>query len=486
MPWKLTPILRAHWPIAVLLAAFAAIYSTSLNSYGMFTWDEAEYAAIGSSVLHGQGFSISGRPNPLRPPMLPLAGAAAMLIAAGEKGDDSILRETGCALALLTLLVTYSFAAAAFDRTVGLVSAALLGMSPFFWTFVPHFMCEIPFMAFFSAAVWFFYFGIYRAERFFLWSWICCSLAFLTRYTATLFLPVIAVSLPLALWLGGPKARRRIMSRAFLFSPLAGALVLLPWFIRQSVTFHDPLVGLKISSRQMQVFLPEISMPWHFYFSLLPAMLSLPIAVLCLAGMLWAFWKKEPFVLHGALAAMLILAWFSCYRYKEDRLASSAIPFLAVGAAIGLTKLASALRPLFRSAALWLILAGIFALNLTVVLPIFRHWVTLGYPSFLDAMTYLRSEASPEDVVLGANGPQIDWYSGLRTEEFPEEEQLTQALERSAWVVITNFEAGQKPYVLRLARQIALRSPQTVRRFSDRQFTTLVVRADSLLQVVRE
>ena len=188
----------------------------------------------------------------------------------------------------------------------------------------------------------------------------------------------------------------------------------------------------------------------------------------------------------SALASMVILAWFSCYRYKEDRLASSALPFLAVIAAVGLTRLTDGWRPLVRSAALWAILAGIFALNLHAVLPVFERTITLGYPSFLDAMTYLQVEASPEDMVLGANYPQIDWYSGLRAVDFPEEQQLMRALERCGWVVITNFEPAQKPYVWRLAQRIASQPPPDVRQFSDGLTITLVMRASSLLQAVRQ
>ena len=57
---------------------FGILYSFTINSYGMFLWDESEYASIGRSVLRGQGFAVSGVPNELRPPFLPLAGAATM------------------------------------------------------------------------------------------------------------------------------------------------------------------------------------------------------------------------------------------------------------------------------------------------------------------------------------------------------------------------------------------------------------------------
>jgi 4-amino-4-deoxy-L-arabinose transferase-like glycosyltransferase len=470
-----------HWPIIALLALFGMIYGATLNAYGMFLWDESEYASIARSALEGHGFAIGDTPNALRPPILPLAGAAGMLLT-GERFDDTPLREVACFFALLALLCVYGFASAAVDRTTGLAAAALLGISPFFWIFVPHFLSEIPFLAFFAAAVWLFYLGAYRDERFFVWSWVSWALALLTRYTAALFLPVIVSFIPLVLWLGGPDTRRRIMSRTFLLSPLAGFLVLTPWLIREYATFGNPLAGLLQASHQLQDYLPGISMPWHSYLLWLPAMLSPAITVLCVAGVIWALWRRDSFVLHNALVAVVIVIWFSCYRYKEERMVSSALPFVAVIAAIALRKATAGLRPLARGVTIGVVLAAFFVLSLRATRPILERSFTLGYPSFLDAMAYLRLEASPGAVVLGANVPQIHWYSGLRAVNIPEESELPQALRHSEWVVITNFERVQKPYVIRLPGRVTEWAPDSAARFEDRKYVTLVIRSDLLLR----
>jgi 4-amino-4-deoxy-L-arabinose transferase-like glycosyltransferase len=344
---RMRPAAIRAWPIVALLAFFGILYSLTLNSYGMFLWDESEYASIGRSVLRGQGYAISGKLNALRPPILPLAGAASMWLF-GEQFDDVVLRVVSCGFALLALLCAYGFAAAGFGRTTGLVAATLLGLSPFFWIFVPYFMSEIPFLAFFAAAVWFFYFGAYQDRRFFPWSWICWALAFLTRYNASLFLPVIALFVSLALWLGGEGTRRRLASRTFFLSPLAALALLLPWLIREYVTFGNPLAGLKQASHQLQDYVPSVSMPRNYYLGRMPFMLSPVIALLFVAGVIWTCWQRDRFALHNVLVAALILAWFSCYRYKEERLVSSALPFIAVVAAVVLTKAIPRLRPLAR------------------------------------------------------------------------------------------------------------------------------------------
>ena len=66
----------------------------------------------------------------------------------------------------------------------------------------------------------------------------------------------------------------------------------------------------------MQIYMPGVSMPWHFYIDRLPAMLSPAVAVLFVAGVAWALRKAGGFELHNVLAAAVILLWFSCYRYK--------------------------------------------------------------------------------------------------------------------------------------------------------------------------
>ncbi|HLK21080.1 MAG TPA: glycosyltransferase family 39 protein [Bryobacteraceae bacterium] len=467
-----------------LLLLFGILYSLAIDSYGMFMWDEAEYASIGRSVLQGQGFSIAGEPNSLRPPFLPLAGAAAMWIFGGDS-DDIILRGTEGVLALLALLCVYAFGAAHFDRTTGWVAAFLLGITPFFWTRVPMFLCEIPFLAFFAAAVWLFYSGLYLDQRYFLWSWIACALAFLTRHTAVLFFPILVLFVAIAWWQGGAEVRARILSRSFFLSPLAGVLVFLPWLAREQLAFGDPLAGLKKSAHQLQDYMPGVAMPWDFYIRRLPFLLSAEIALFVFVAIGWSLWKRHRFTLHNLLAAAFIVTWFSFYRYKEDRIVSSALPFLTMIAAAGLVKLTANLRPAVRGLVLGGLLAGSFALNFRVTRHVFENENTLGYPVFLDAMTFLREHATSGATVLGANFPQIFWYTGLHAINIPGERELPEALRKSQWMVISNFEPVQKPYVFPMLKLIPASPSNDSAVFSDKRCVTAVIRSEKMLQALK-
>jgi len=164
---------------------------------------------------------------------------------------------------------------------------------------------------------------------------------------------------------------------------------------------------------------------------------------------------------------------------------SSALPFMAMVAAVFLRQATGRLRPLTRGAVLSVLLAGIFFLNLRVARPVLERWVTLGYPGFVDGMAFLRQHATPGAMVLGANFPQIHWYTNLRVENIPEENELSEALRHSEWVVITNFEPMQKPYVLALARLVPM-DPTSGESavFSDKECVTVVVRSQKLLQAL--
>jgi len=257
-------------------------------------------------VVRGEGFTISGKPNSLRPPVLPLAAAASMLLCGGSQ--DTIVKLPNLAFSLLALFIVYWCATTVHDQMTGLAAATFLGVSPSFWTSTPLFLTEIPFMAFFTAAVVFFYFGLYRHQRYFSWSWLCWGIAFLTRYTAVLFAPIVGLFLILAFCARNPEVQHRMWSKHFFLSPCAGLLVVVPWLFRQQFTFGNALVGMQEAATQLQVYRPDVSMPWYFYLVHLPEMFSPGLTVLLVIGIIWMVWKRERFGLHCDLGVGELLS----------------------------------------------------------------------------------------------------------------------------------------------------------------------------------
>jgi 4-amino-4-deoxy-L-arabinose transferase-like glycosyltransferase len=483
--WFASPA-AARVVVALLFAMFGIVFARSLDSYGMLMWDEAEYATLGRSVVRGEGFSIGGQPNALRPPVLPLAGAASLWLS-GESTDHVVKRPL-VLFALLAMGVVYAAASLHFGRATAAVTAACLGMAPVFWASVPQFLSEVPFMAFFAAAVVALYVGLYRDARFFLVSAVTWSLALLTRYTALLFLPIAAGFVVVALALREPGPRERLRSRALLASPLAALVVLAPWFVRQQLAFGDALAGIRQSSTQLQVYMPGVSMPALFYVTSLPDMLTWPILAGFVAGGAWAFKHRDRFLLHCLAVIAGLLLWFSVYRYKEVRLVTSIVPFLAIVAGAGLTRwLTASPARRFAPGLLTAALGILFAVVYTRMTANLAQSFTLGYPSFLDAMKSLRQRSLQDATVMGANVPQIAWYGDRKVIDFPAQEaDLRERLARVEWVVMTNFERGQRPYVRRL-----MSTPSAKRLhgedavvYHDKSYVTVLLRAGAWSSVL--
>ncbi len=476
-------LIKEHGAILLLLLFFGALYSTTLTAYGMFVWDEAEYASLGRSVLRGEGFTINGKPNSFRLPLLPLSAAASMLLLHSTR--DVVVRLPSLFFSLLTLFVVYWCVKTQFDRTTGVVAAALLGLFPSFWRSTPLLLTEIPFLAFFTGAVLFFSFGLYRARHFFYWSWLCFGLALSTRYNAVLLAPIIIAFLVIALLLRDTEVQDKLWSKDFFVSPFLSLAILAPWLLRQQLTFGHVLVGFRGATAQVQAF-QRRGLPWYFYPAHVPEMISwIPTALLSL-GIFWAVRKRERFALHCLLASLTIILWFSGYGYKGTRLVTSALPFLAILAALGLTKqlLPERLgKPQFYGV-LAFCLSVVFVMNFRDTRPSLTRDVTFGYPSFLRALYFLREKTSREAVLVGASYPQISWYTDRQVLDFPDEEQLKKALEQSEWVIVTDFEQDQRRYVpglVKLFTRTDVREGNAVI-FKDAQFSTILLRSHLLQQ----
>jgi 4-amino-4-deoxy-L-arabinose transferase-like glycosyltransferase len=393
------------------------------------------------------------------------------------------LTRLSIALCVFALLVTYWCTATAYDPLTGMIAVTLLGISTAFWRASGLLLTEMPFMAFFTGAVVCFYLGLHRSERWFHASWLCWAAAFLTRYTAVLF-ACIAVAFTLAALLQrAPGARERIRSRAFFIAPCLGIAAVAPWLARQYAVFGDPFVGAREAATQLQRFMPDMAMPWHFYATAMPELLSVPVFLAVLLGTIWASVRRDGFALHCLAACLIVLTWMSFYRFKEPRMAMSVLPLLAIVGAAGLARTPRGTPSPLRVVAVPLVaLAAAFILQLYTMRQSISSTVTLGYPSFLDAMQFLRAQSPPAAVVIGANHPQIHWYADRTAMDLPERPNLKDALDRSAWIVLTNFERGQKEYAGDLVRYVTRADIEArdAAIFQDVQFTTVLLRSSLL------
>lgn len=477
--------LHRHFGLLLLLTAAAFTYASTLSSYGMFMWDEAEYASIARSLLRDEGFAIGGQPNALRPPVLPLAGAASMWLT-GSANDASAKYAT-LVFALLALTIVYAATAVSYDKPTAVAAALLLATLPEFWAMTANFLSEIPFLAFFSGAVLWFDLGLRRNPRYLCLSWPCFALALLTRYTAVSFALFVVLRLLFGLLVRRHDEWPRIRTREFVLAPMFAALLIAPWLLRQQAAFSDFLIGFKAASAQLQVYIPGVSMPWYFYLERLPETLSPATTGLLLSGVAWGVWRRHETTLVCTSVIVGLLLWFSAYRFKEVRLVTSILPFVAVVAAAGPTQFL--LESGRRAWGVWVaavIGALLIAWNATLVTPRFATRITIGYPSLLQAAKFLKEHSTARDVVMTASIPQVAWYADRRVVPIPEEANLKVALASTDWTLLTSFERGQAAYATDLARQmLSINAPTQVFTFHDQRFAVVLVRSRFLRDNLR-
>jgi len=469
--------LTEHAAILILVLATGIAYGLTLDSHGMFMWDEAEYASLSRSISEGDGFSISGHPNSLRPPLLPLSGVLSATLGGGF--DDVALKSSVWLFSLLGLVAIYLLGSKLWDRRVATISCAILAFTPEFWSQSSFFLSEAPFSLFFSAAVLAFIIGLEKDHRYFGVAWIAWGMAVLTRYTAVLFGPISMLIMVAFLFRDRQRLVSALQSKWFWLSPV-GALVLVgPWLLRQYLTFGDALVGFKTASGQLQTYLPGVSMPSNFYFEQLPAMLSWPVLILFVLGT-WTILRSRSLTNWMLLLVCVFFwGWFSGYRYKEVRLISAILPFLAIIAGTGLNFL---WKEVVGSRVPGWTIGVLGAICLGVIFPTrssdIRNTTTLGGPGFKEAMVWIGDNSPRDAILMTAATPQAWWYSRRKTIGFPSGiDQLSQTLDDVDFVLITNFERGQPSWVTSLGQYLTQQDVDSgdVRVFSDERFQTLVV-----------
>lgn len=483
---------RRHIGLVVLLVGFGYIYASTLNYNGMFMWDEAEYASLARSLSQGKGLTIGGVPNALRPPLLPLSSAASMMLLQEESDKAATLPII--LFSLLAIGLVYGCTTLAFDRLTGWLAGAFVGITPSFWSYTGVLLSEMPFIACFVGAVLFFSLGQERAPAFFYASWACWAGALLSRYTALLFGPIALLLLIATLWVRKDNRWQLIVNRHFWLSPFVAAILLLPWLIRQGSTFGNPWVGFQQASIQLQIYAPEVAMPWWFYIAELPALVTWIPLLLLSVGAFWGVRRRNLLVIHSLIVCVFFLIWFSAYRYKETRFVVGIIPFLSLMAAVGVTRFLAhpswlqrwrleRLRPITVALIIWL---GTWGYAYQQIQPIFSQSVTLGYPTLLEAAQTIQEHAAPDAPMYGDNTPQLVWYLQRPTFNLPPEDDLFEALTADSWVIVTNYERGQQPYAQSLVGYV---TPEALEAgdayvFQTGMFSTVLLRGGWLRQQI--
>ncbi|MCB9384426.1 MAG: glycosyltransferase family 39 protein [Bryobacterales bacterium] len=467
----------SRWlPLAVLLAAFGVVTFSHLDAFGMLVWDEADYACLGRSLARGEGYAAPQNADRLRPPLLPVSIAAALLVS-GQETDVAAKLPTPL-FAMLAIAAVYALTLRACGVWPAFAAAWCLAVGPEFVTRADMLLSETPFLALHTIALGAFLLGFEGRRGWFHVGWAAFALALATRYTALLFGPTLALIAVYELLRGNLLPALR--TRAFWLSPLWAAAILAPWFYRQWLVTGDALSGVKRASGQIPDY-NLATMPWDFYVSTLPQVMTWPAALLGCLGLAYAVWKRRPLGVYAVIATVVIVGWHTQYAFKEVRLIAGAWPLFAIGAGFAVEAWTLAVANAKLRYAPAALLAAALALSAPRVHAVFEQSITLGEPSFLDAMAYLKQNTRVGGAIVGPNPSQIGWYADREARPLPQQEEKFWAVAEGAeWLVVTNFERGQPGYVLRYVRGLtaADRLEGNVAEFADARFKTMAVRVE--------
>ena len=491
--------LGRHSGIIAVLGCIGALYLSGLGTHGMLMWDEAHYAVLGRALARGQGYvDPSGAAERLRPPVLPTA-VAVVLSASPQASDRTILRITAV-IALLAIAVLYGCVFREAGAVAATATALLFATFPEIWRSTSYLLTELPFLLFYTPAVFFFHRGMHSDARNFLIAWPCFALALMTRYTGVLFGPTCLLLVAVPFVTRDREAIARMRSVSFLLGPGLAAAMLTPWFARAWLLFGDPLIGFKQAAVQLPSYSRHSEMPMLHYISLLPQMIGwLPtIALPCAIGD--TLKRRDKLGICCTIAAVVVIAWLSQYGWKEPRLVSSALPFLAIvlglsvnaiWTSLGDRSMSPAMTNVQTVAIVAIVILPVAAIRLDPAYVRTRTTIaksqTLGYPSFLTAMALIERDTPASATLMGPNCYQMAWYADRVCYPLPAAKALQtseKTLERSLsgidYVVVTSFERGQPGYMANEVRRAELRDGARIQTFHDSRFWTKIIPADLL------
>ncbi|MFI5371955.1 MAG: ArnT family glycosyltransferase, partial [Candidatus Eisenbacteria bacterium] len=469
-------------PVLLLVVLFASVYAADLGRVRMLMWDEAEYAELGRSVLHGEGYRTYVDPEGMRLPMVPLLAAGSLAVA--PHAGDTGLRVVALVCMLLALVVAHRGATRAADPPTALAATLLLGAMPMIQVLATLILSEGSFLVFFTAAVWWFHDGLEGRSQSFLACAVAVGLAALTRYVAWLFVPVaLLMMLARTVTLGpGEVAKRTFRSRVFLLAPLVTVAVIAPWLVREALVFHDPFEGFRDS---LDAFGGWNLEPWSWYLTRLPLTVGWPALIAAILGLVVAVRERGGAAMTAAIVCVVVIGAHSRFAHKEDRYVSSMMPFLATLGGIGLTRLVAPLAARVTGERAAAVIAATLAVigSLVTMNGDGARRVSLdpaGFPSFVQAMDAIRSASGPRDQILGASGPLIRWYADRPVRPFPDRlEGLPDALSSASWVVFVNYERMQPDWAAALTHRLTAEDAARgdVRVFRSGPYQTVIARA---------
>ncbi|MCK4550680.1 MAG: glycosyltransferase family 39 protein [Candidatus Aenigmarchaeota archaeon] len=444
----------------------------------MFMWDEAEYASLGRSLIDDNSYTINQQPHALRPPVLPIINALSFSIFG--IGDTSA-KIPIFLLALLSLCAIYLVMLKEFSEKIAIASSFFLGTIPLYLKHLGNNLAEIPFTFFYICSIFMFYYALNNNKKYFYPAWIFFGAALMTRYNGLLIPLSVAIYGGLMFAASGNKKKYLqdlFSSKHFFMAPVIAFLIISPWYLYQYVAFGTPFKGLIMSSGQLASWATVVgSASNYIYISWLPNLVSLPIFLLSLIGIAYMLAKRNSFLSYLMVNLLVVFLYFSLQPSKDPRFMAQLMPFFAIFAAVGLFKVLYPwlCRDINKKIVFMFLILGVSYVgfvNYSTAEANYELSSAIGYPSLIQASSYVNSNTNANQVIVGASIPQYYWYSERVTHGYPQEEQdLFDFLSETevSYILLNNYERNQPQYVMQLFAKGFFTDEGTLRYLEDAQ-----------------
>jgi len=440
--------------IGIFILAFIIrlwIFFKTMNQ--PFWWDEADYLAAAKNWA-GINPNLQDIWYYRRGFLWPLIGSLFFRIGLGEIGMRflEVLFSTGI------VAVSYFIISKMFNKKLALLTSLALSFSWIILFFAGRVLTDIPAAFFLLLALLFFWKGYVLKEgnKFLYLFGLCFGLAMLTRMQSVMLIPPFFIYIFI-------KEKFKMFKNKHLWIAIGIFLLLLvPQFVLYTMHYGNPFtdiashyLGIGTSSNPVVEGDKRVLSSAVFnYFTDLPYMLSIPVFVIFLIGIISFFGdlfigfdkllkndllQAKLFALTWILSLFFLMGYIGMISYVEERYMTAALPFLFLIFVSGLLFLVENLsKPLHLnkkivSVVIILSLILLFIPNLNNTIQLTDSKLT-SYSEIKQAGEWIKSNSNISDVIITASRPQIVYYS----------ERPVQSSDPKVWDNASSFESVVK------------------------------------------
>lgn len=388
-------------------------------------WDGADY--LSTAKKWGLGLDIKDIWYYRRGFLFPLIGALFFKLGLGEVGLRflMVLFSTGI------IVVSYFIISKMFNKKLALLAVFALNVSWIILFFTGRILTDIPSSFFLLLSVLLFWKGYVLKEgnKFMYLFGLVFALAVLTRMQSLALVP------PFLIFIFIKEKFKALKNKQLWITLGIFLLVLLPHIIIYSVHYGNPVTDIASYYLKIGEDAPaQKSIAIFQYFKDLPYMMSTPMFIMLLIGIVYFFielflgldkvsksssLQSKLFVLLWIISLFLLIGYITAHSYVEQRYITSGLPFLFLIAVSPLIFIEEMITKYLHNKKISLFI--IIVIITLLIIPNFLLSKSLieskkdSYSEIKEVGELMKANSNPEDIIMSTSVPQITYYSERST-----------------------------------------------------------------------